>query len=305
MSDYCNSSPVTRHSSPQTHRIANQLVVSQGINLNRIPGFSIFEMLDATTAAPLLTIQGEASLSSWEISPLHSFPFENDEVICDFACNGDTYLFRMRPPQGAPYLMEIRQRGETFLAQTNMNAQTPAFLLRFACWMAFGIAALHRSVVAVHASVVSYAGASVLFLGESGTGKSTHTRLWLRHIAGAELLNDDSPCIQVNAGGVLAHGFPWSGKTPCFKDAQAPVAAMVRLSQAPRNEITRLKGIRALAALLPSCPPAFAYHTHLAGLIHNILDAVLQQVAVYHLACLPDAEAAQLVLKTLQEDKCL
>lgn len=51
--------------------------------------------------------------------------------------------------------------------------------------------------VAVHSSVISLDGRAVLFLGESGTGKSTHTRLWREHIPGARLLNDDSPIIRI------------------------------------------------------------------------------------------------------------
>jgi len=282
--------------------IANLLLASQGIDLNTIPGFEVFQIPDTLSELPLLTLQADVPLLSWNTPSLFSFPFDDEEVLCDFSCNDATYLFRMTPAQGAPCLMEITPQADGFLALTNMNGQTPVFLLRFACWMAFGIAALHRHTVALHASTINYAGKAVLFLGESGTGKSTHTRLWLRHIPNAGLLNDDSPFVQIKDDGVLVYGSPWSGKTPCFKNIYMPIAAMVRLSQAPYNEITRLKGIRALGALLPSCPPAFAYHTHLAGLMHEFLSVILQHTPVYHLACLPNAEAAELVVATLKKD---
>lgn len=63
----------------------------------------------------------------------------------------------------------------------------------------FNIAAVARQAVAIHSSVISLNGGAVLFLGESGTGKSTHTRLWREHIPGAELLNDDSPIVRHRA----------------------------------------------------------------------------------------------------------
>jgi serine kinase of HPr protein (carbohydrate metabolism regulator) len=63
--------------------------------------------------------------------------------------------------------------------------------------MALAFIGIPRQTVAVHASVVIYANRAVLVLGESGTGKSTHTKLWLRHILGSRLLNDDSPVIRI------------------------------------------------------------------------------------------------------------
>lgn len=105
----------------------------------------------------------------------------------------------------------------------------------------------------VHASVIMKEGKAVAFLGKSGTGKSTHSRLWLENIPKTELLNDDNPIIRIHPDGkVLIYGSPWSGKTPCYKKVSVPLAGVVRLSQAPFNKITRLSGIQAYACLFPS-----------------------------------------------------
>ena len=140
---------------------------------------------------------------------------------------------------------------------------------------------------------------AVMFLGESGTGKSTHTRLWRENIDGAFLLNDDSPLIRCTDGIPTAYGSAWSGKTPCYINRSYPIRAIVRLSQAPHNRIRRLGTIQALGALLPSCPPAFAYDGRLQDNICDTLSAVLAKTEVYHLECLPDADAARLVCSTL------
>jgi hypothetical protein len=142
---------------------------------------------------------------------------------------------------------------------------------------------------------------AVIFLGESGTGKSTHTRLWREHIEGAFLLNDDSPIVRIIDGVPTVFGSPWSGKTPCYKQEHYPLAACVRLSQAPYNKITRLKLVQAYAALHPSCPPDFAYDDHLYDHISATLGDILAEVPVYHLACLPDREAALLSHKTVMQ----
>jgi hypothetical protein len=57
--------------------------------------------------------------------------------------------------------------------------------------------------------------------------------------------------------------------------------------------------IAALGALLPSCPPSFAYDSELQDNICETLSEVLAQVPVYHLECLPDAAAAQLSYNTV------
>ena len=119
----------------------------------------------------------------------------------------------------------------------------------------------------------------MLFLGESGTGKSTHTRLWRENIAGAVLLNDDSPFIGFVDGRGTAFGAPWSGKTPCYKQEHYPIAAIVRLSQAPHNAIRPLRSVHAIGALPVS--------------------KIISQVPVYHLECLPDAAAARLSYDTV------
>ena len=92
-----------------------------------------------------------------------------------------------------------------------------AALLRFAMWAGLGLMLVPLETVAIHSSCIVYRGKAVLFLGASGTGKSTHTRLWLENIEGSTLLNDDSPFVRVEDGKVWAYGSPWSGKTSCYK----------------------------------------------------------------------------------------
>lgn len=171
-------------------------------------------------------------------------------------------------------------------------------VLRFGLWVAFGIVFIHRGVIAIHSSVVEHCNKAVLFLGESGTGKSTHTRLWCENIEGAKLLNDDSPIIRVVDGKIRVYGSPWSGKTPCYRTDNYPLAAICRLSQATENRINRLKIIAAIGALLPSTPPQFAHDAELQDLVLSTLGKIIAQVPTYHLECLPNSEAANLAYKT-------
>ena len=291
------------------YSIGGHIVEVSGKGLGHIPGFLPFVSTDDSYREPVLQLQLGVPLlnhsESFETKSssklLQQFFFgENADVPCSLAVNNGEYLLRMEKPGYAESLVSIAKHNGVFVAKTNMNSESRVDLLRFGVWIAYGIAALHHQTLALHASTVIYKGKSILFLGESGTGKSTHTRLWLDHIAGAELLNDDSPFVRImDDNTVSVFGSPWSGKTPCYKNINTPIAAIVRLSQAPHNRIKRLKGIAALGALLPSCPPAFAYDEALSGHIAGIFDVVLQQAPVYSLECLPDAEAARLVYERL------
>jgi hypothetical protein len=172
-------------------------------------------------------------------------------------------------------------------------------LVRFGIWIMFGIIIAPLGAIAIHSSVVVKDGGAVLCLGESGTGKSTHTRLWLNHIEGARLLNDDSPIIRAIDGKAIVYGSPWSGKTNCYVNKCVPVRALMRLSQAPHNKIRRLPSLLAIGAILPSCPPAFAYDSTLQDYICNTVSDILACTPVYHLECLPDSAAAELSFSTI------
>ena len=207
----------------------------------------------------------------------------------------DGYLFIMTSPEGETLSLWKEQDGHI----VRFNGVLTPRMVRFALWIAFGLATLPLQTIPIHTSVIQYKGRTVLFLGESGTGKSTHTRLWREIIEGAVLLNDDSPMLRIIDGKPWMFGSPWSGKTPCYKSESYPLAACVRLSQAPHNKIRRLSIPQGYAAIHPSCPPDFAYDDTLYDYISETLSDMLGQVPMFHLECLPNAEAAQLSCQTV------
>ena len=153
----------------------------------------------------------------------------------------------------------------------------------------FAMATAGQGTVLFHAAVVSHEGRGYMFLGKSGTGKSTHARLWLNHIEGTELVNDDNPVVR---DGVV-YGSPWSGKTPCYRNVSYPLGGIVMLSQAPYNKIRRLGGIEAYAALVASISGQ-RWDSRIADGLHQTENALVTHVPVWHLECLPDEEAARL-----------
>ena len=145
-------------------------------------------------------------------------------------------------------------------------------------------------------------GRGYLFLGHSGTGKSTHARQWLAAFDDAWLLNDDNPILRVMEDGeVRVYGSPWSGKTPCYKNAYARVGGIVKLSQAPHNKIRILSLPEAYAYMLSSAS-GMKMDRHMADCMYESIKHVITHVKCYHLDCLPNTEAAEVAQRGMVWD---
>ena len=239
------------------------------------------------------------SLEGVECEELTRFEFAEREAECVFLRSAEDYILTIKNATLAEHIFKSNRR-DSGCVQTNAGVvDTDYSFLRFGIWFMLDIVAVQRLTAAVHSSVIVCHDEAVMFLGESGTGKSTHTRLWRENIAGATLLNDYSPFVGIRDGRAVAYGSPWSGKTPCYKNECYPIRAIVRLSQAPHNQMRKLRSLQAIGALLPSLPPAFAFDDKLEDAVMNVLSAVVSKVPVYHLECLPNAEAAQLSHDTI------
>ena len=172
-------------------------------------------------------------------------------------------------------------------------------ILSWLLMVAFGQAMLKYNTVLFHASVIEKDGKGYAFLGKSGTGKSTHSRLWLKYIPDTKLLNDDNPAVRIMEDeSVMIYGTPWSGKTPCYRNVGVLLEGLVRLRQAPENQWKKASGKEALLSVLPSCT-AIRWNRNLFDQMLNSLEKVISRVYVGQLSCLPDQNAAYLCSQEL------
>lgn len=157
----------------------------------------------------------------------------------------------------------------------------------------FAFATANSRTLLFHASVIVREGKGYLFLGKSGTGKSTHAEQWLKAFADAERLNDDNPVVRVlEDGSVRVYGSPWSGKTPCYKAADAEVKALVQLAQAPKNEIRLLRPTQAYPYILSSVS-GLKILPQMMDRLYETIAALLESTPVFFLDCLPNTDAAE------------
>ena len=219
---------------------------------------------------------------------------EGQEIIAGHLPTGEPYFeFLLNGKRSAVLICSQDYR----LARLSLE-KYPQFGVNNALMVMYALATANKRTALFHSSVVSYQGRGYMFLGHSGTGKSTHSSLWLKYIEGTELVNDDNPVVRVLENNeVRVYGSPWSGKTPCYRNVSYPVGAIVKLSQAPFNKIEPLKGIKAYAVVVPSISGK-RWDKDLAEGLHETENLIAQHASVWHLDCLPDEAAAQLCCKT-------
>lgn len=181
--------------------------------------------------------------------------------------------------------------------------QDQSSIITWLLMVIFAQAALEKNTILIHSSVVEKDGQAFGFLGKSGTGKSTHSQLWLKYLSDFCLLNDDNPAIQLaNDGSVSIYGTPWSGKTPCYRNEKRTLKGLVRLKQQSFNKFQNKINKEALITLLPSCS-ALRWNTNLFSRMTDILTEVIKRVPIGHLECLPDQEAVSLCYQEITSNK--
>ena len=172
------------------------------------------------------------------------------------------------------------------------------FMVNSGLMMMYTFITSDKMTTLFHSSVVSYQGKAYMFLGKSGTGKSTHSQLWLKHIEGTELVNDDNPVVRIIDGEARVYGSPWSGKTPCYRNVDYPIGGIVKLKQAPRNEIRRMKPVEAYVAIAMSIS-GMRWNKKMADGLHETENLLTATIPIWHLSCLPDQEAAEICSQTI------
>jgi hypothetical protein len=270
-----------------------------------LPSFRDFQWLDATEKTDIrIDIRSEQAPISNDMGALRT-----DESIAwgdrfRFYEKEDTFITTIRNEEGNAvwYLQSDRNFEHSILYVPASTADEQSGVITWMAMMIFGQASLLHNTIMIHASVVNHEGKGVAFLGKSGTGKSTHSRLWLKHIPNTVLLNDDNPAVRITNEGVLIYGTPWSGKTPCYKNEQLPLQGFVRLQQAPMNEFEWQTGLKGFIAVLPSCT-SIRWNKELFANMNTILEKIIAQIRVGYLKCLPDAAAAELCHSALFPDE--
>ena len=255
---------------------------------------------DEVCPTPLFCLEVGAEMPEGELTPVLLPETEDGETVIHLYHMGEDWWFEASPDHRIPTVANLwaskdfRQGKLKILSRRTGSA---VFGINNALMLLYAFNSATMGTLEMHASMVSNSGKAFLFIAKSGTGKSTHSQQWLNYIPGTELMNDDNPIVRIWPDGrVIAYGSPWSGKTPCYRDVEAPVGAIVRIRRCPENKITRFGTLEAYASVYSSCS-GFKAQREMADGLHASLEAIATGVPCYVLDCRPDQEAAEVCSK--------
>ncbi len=193
---------------------------------------------------------------------------------------------------------EIR-REEIANSRTYKGRLVPAVLEFFAIQRQIISRLSSHGILLFHSSAICVDGRTYIFTAPSGTGKSTHSRLWRELLKDHDvvMVNDDKPFLKVEEGRVIAYGSPWMGKEELGCNMSAPVEAICSISQGTENFIREATPEEMYPIFYEqSLRPFDKEGTE--NYLHN-LDVLTRSVRLYKLECDISLEAARLSYETM------
>lgn len=283
------------------YRIADHLLALSAAPemLDELTNFAPFQT-DETEENVLLRLhvsdQPIPGTEGWEEVYIDSA--EPDMPRIEIYCTDSEWLFRLAQTRDSELACAVRCKADFSEGEIFQLPYYVRFALDNASMLLYAFRTAPLYTLLFHASVTVRQDVGYLFLGRSGTGKSTHSQQWMKAFDDAWLLNDDNPIVRIwPDGSVRVYGSPWSGKTPCYKQADVPVGAFVQLKQAPENKIERLRMVQAYPHILSSVS-GMKLQPQIMDFLYASIARLLELIPVYHLECLPNEAAAQLCAQT-------
>lgn len=178
---------------------------------------------------------------------------------------------------------------------------TAGYIETLAVYRKIAEAVLDHDILLVHGSAVAVDGRGYLFLAPSGTGKSTHTRLWREFFGDrAEMINDDKPLLRLEENQILVCGTPWNGKHRLGTNKNVPLQGLCILRRGKENKIRRVSAKEAYADVLRQIYRPLADREKMEKTM-ELMDKILR-LPLYYMECTISAEAAKMSYENMKEE---
>lgn len=264
-------------------------------DMRLLPSFEPFRVKELNEEPLLFQITIDDQLKPWpkcERERIRTFDTGNGDIIVDQLANGG-YQYIIKDIKGISCSLLITNKDfDNCHCALNGNYNMRCFGLNNALMMVFAFASSKRQTTLIHASLVRQNGYGYAFIAKSGTGKSTQVSMWLRHLPGCDLMNDDNPIVRIIDEKAYIYGSPWSGKTPCYRNVKAKLGAITQIDRAKVNSVDKLTPVEAFAVLLPSCS-SMKWDLDIFNNICDTITKLIETTGIYTLHCLPNKEAAE------------
>ena len=152
----------------------------------------------------------------------------------------------------------------------------------------------------LHSSAVVVDGYAYLFSADSGTGKSTHTNLWLEKFGDdAFIINDDKPAIRNIDGEWIVYGTPWCGKHNTNKNAKAKLGAIVFLERSEQNWIEPEDVKEAVPKFFKQTVRKLNIEENMDKVL-STMEKMLSEVPIYKMGCDISEDAAKMAYEKIR-----
>lgn len=218
--------------------------------------------------------------------------YEEVQLLCrDYGC-GEKPEFTVNITQAHIERERERSASEDRKEGIPVRRFTDSYLETLAVYREIAEHICDRDVLLFHGSAVAVDGEGYLFTAKSGTGKSTHTRLWREYLGErAVMINDDKPLIRIQEEGARIYGTPWDGKHRLSNNISAPLKAVCILGRAEENSIVKISAAEALPMLLQQV--CRVQSPEKMKKLLNLIDRLSGSVSLYRLGCNTDISAAE------------
>lgn len=158
---------------------------------------------------------------------------------------------------------------------------------------------LRQQVLSFHGVLMEYNGHGIILSASSGTGKTTHARLW-RDYKNALIINGDRAVCGWQNDTWMGFGFPWSGSSGEQVNRNVPIRALVVLERGEKNEVRRISGLESFGAIWPHVLYP-AWNREMVGDAMDMVNDFISRVPVYLLKCRPDEESVEVLYRAVWE----
>ncbi len=214
--------------------------------------------------------------------------FDTTRNYCKDYLTEDTARIDLTITQSEIEAERVHSAKQMALEGHGVTHYADSYMEKLALYRRIADALLPHQVLLFHGCVVAYDGKAYVFTAKSGTGKTTHSRLWLDNIPGCHILNGDKPLLLFRDNKVFACGTPWQGKEAMGTNEILPIGGLCILSRGAENRISPITFSEAFPVLVAQSQKAQSVSlTETMNLI-----AMFSALPLYRLSCNMDKEAA-------------
>ena len=151
-----------------------------------------------------------------------------------------------------------------------------------------------------HGSALAVDGKCYIFTAKSGTGKSTHAKLWRRLLGDrVVMINDDKPLIKIKNNEAVVYGTPYNGKHRLGSNTSFPLKCICIIERSEENKISQINSAEAYTMLLQQRYRPVNIKALEKTL--KLIDQMSEFVSFWRLGCNMDISAAELAYNTMKQ----